>query len=210
MDTNKFDAAAVTWDDNPGRMAVTKAVAKAIGESVPLTAAMTMLDFGCGTAALSVLLADRVAHVEAVDTSSGMIAEAHRKLEKSPELAGMIRPAVLPLPIEEHLRGTWDVICSSMVMHHIEDAEGTLRHLVHCLRPGGYLALADLYSEDGSFHGEEKAAHNGFEPQALARVLAQAGLTQMDTKTALTFPKPGADGQTREYSVFLLTGRRAA
>jgi len=34
------------------------------------------------------------------------------------------------------------------------------------LSKGGYLAIADLYKEDGSFHGEKKVPHNGFDMES--------------------------------------------
>ena len=210
MAVNRFDRAAAAWDDNPERMAVTRAIARAIRQDVPLSSELSMLDFGCGTANLSVLLADSVGHIQAVDTSAGMIAEVQRKLTCAPELASIIVPAAVAEPITEHLHGSWDVICTSMVLHHIEDATGTLRHLAGCVREGGWLAVADLFSEDGSFHGQKGAAHNGFDPEALSGVLKDAGLTQTRFQTATTFPKPDSEGRMREYSVFLLTAWRGA
>jgi len=105
MAVNRFDRAAAAWDDNPERMAVTRAIARAIRQDVPLSSELSMLDFGCGTANLSVLLADSVGHIQAVDTSAGMIAEVQRKLTCAPELASIIVPAAVAEPITEHLHG---------------------------------------------------------------------------------------------------------
>jgi ubiquinone/menaquinone biosynthesis C-methylase UbiE len=208
MTKSIFDEKAATWDDNPRRMALTRAIAKGIRENIPLTADMSMLDFGCGTGALSVQLAECVGSIHAVDASSGMIDELRRKLDGLPGPAAKIAPAVLTGPIEENLQGTWDLICTAMVLHHIDDTTGILRHFTGCLRPGGYLALADLYTEDGSFHGEEVVPHNGFDPQTLAGVLEEAGLVQTRITPALSFTKLTDSGPEREFSVFLLTAKR--
>ncbi|MFP4501615.1 MAG: class I SAM-dependent methyltransferase [Candidatus Hydrogenedentota bacterium] len=206
---NRFNKAAATWDENPRRMALTEAIANGIQESIPLSDGMTMLEFGCGTASLSILLAQHVGHISAADTSSGMIAEARRKVAASPELAAVVEPILLTdgdaLP-----QGKWDVVCTAMTLHHIEDAAQMLRQLAWCLNPGGYLAVADLFPEDGSFHGQERVPHNGFDPQALAAVLKEEAFEDINTGTVLTFSKRTDDNHVREFSVFLVTGRRDA
>ena len=205
--SNRFDQAASTWDENPRRMAVTEAIARAIQEQVPLSLKTSVLDFGCGTAALSVLLAGSAGRITAADSSSGMIAEAQRKVAAVSELAAVIQPVHVPDGDAGQLRERWDVVCTAMALHHIEDAEQALRHLARCVTPGGYLAVADLYSEDGSFHGQEPVPHNGFDPEALAEVLRGEGLDAIAIQTVLTFAKPCDDGHVREFSVFLLTGQ---
>jgi ubiquinone/menaquinone biosynthesis C-methylase UbiE len=206
---NRFDLAAATWDENLRRRDLVEAIAGAIEESIPLSREMTMLDYGCGTALLSVHLAEKVRRITAVDTSSGMIAETRRKITAVPELAAIIEPMLLTDGDIQQLQGPWDLICTAMAMHHIDDAHGTLRHLARCLNPGGYLAVADLCAEDGSFHGEERVPHNGFDPQVLAASLEEAGLNEIHIRNVFRFPKPTAAGELREYEVFLLTARRA-
>lgn len=208
MTENRFDEAAATWDEHPRRMALTRAIAEAVEARIPLSKDTTMLDFGCGTAALSVLLAGRVGRILAVDTSSGMIAEVRRKLVAQAELASVIEPSLLAGGADGPPEGQWDLVCTAMALHHIDDAMGTLRHLAGCVNPGGHLAVADLYAEHGSFHGEERVPHNGFDPGALAEVLTEAGLDVAATETVLSFDKPCDDGQTREFSVFLLIARK--
>ena len=45
------------------------------------------------------------------------------------------------------------------------------QNLVRLLNAGGFLAIADLYEEDGSFHGEGFTGHNGFDPENLSEIL---------------------------------------
>lgn len=47
--TSHFDQAAATWDDNPSRIGLMKAVGEAILRQVQPTAEMDVLDYGCGT-----------------------------------------------------------------------------------------------------------------------------------------------------------------
>ena len=60
--------------------------------------------------------------------------------------------------------GSFDLIYTLMVLHHVGDVETIIRKFRGLLNPGGYLAIADLYSEDGSFHGEGFSGHMGFDP----------------------------------------------
>ena len=39
-----------------------------------------------------------------------------------------------------------------MAMHHVEDTAHFLKTLYDHLNPGGFIAVADLDKEDGSFH----------------------------------------------------------
>jgi len=189
-------------------MAVTKAIASGIQDAIPLTESMTMLDFGCGTGTLSVLLAGRVGHIHAMDTSEGMIVELKRKLADLPEVSSLIQPCLLEGPLGQAIDGTWDLVCLSMVLHHIEYAAGTIRCLAGLVGPGGYFALADLMPEDGSFHGDQAVSHNGFDPAVLAEAMREAGLGQTAWRKVTSFNKPTATGELREYSIFLLTAAR--
>ncbi|MFP4053356.1 MAG: class I SAM-dependent DNA methyltransferase [Phycisphaerae bacterium] len=208
MSTESFDAAAATWDDNPRRAEMTRRNAVAIAAAVDLRPDMRVLEFGCGTGALSMLLAPNVGPIDAADTSEGMIDQLRRKLEASPELARKIRPRLLAGRLSEGLHEQWDLIYSAMVLHHIPDAEASVRHLAGRLAPGGHLALIDLCAEDGSFHGDKEVPHHGFEPEYLAEILEDAGLQAVTVRTVATIEKAVEDGSTREFPTFLLTARR--
>ena len=108
-----------------------------------------------------------------------------------------------PLPAAE-----FDLIVSSMVLHHIPDVSQTFRRLRPCLRPGGWIALADLDSEDGTFHSDSTGIfHHGFDRGEICRWLQAAGFMDTTAHEAHRIVRPSADGQTRRYPVFLITGR---
>ena len=50
------------------------------------------------------------------------------------------------------------------------------------LNPGEYLAIADLYPEDGSFHGEGFTGHKGFDVEKLSSNLMNHGFTEIRFK----------------------------
>ena len=68
-----FNAAAATWDENPGRVRMAHDVAQAILGTVKPVPAMDVLDFGCGTGLLSLALQPHVRTITAVDSSQGML-----------------------------------------------------------------------------------------------------------------------------------------
>jgi 2-polyprenyl-3-methyl-5-hydroxy-6-metoxy-1,4-benzoquinol methylase len=91
-----------------------------------------------------------------------------------------------------------------MAMHHVEDTDRLLDRLTELLNPGGWIALADLDSEDGSFHQDaEGFIHHGFDRETLIEKLKDCGLEDIKTRTAHTIRKENGD-----YPVFLLTAYR--
>ena len=98
----------------------------------------SILDVGCGTGRLLRTLS-RVwpnAKYTGADLSDIMIGEA-RKL--APAMEFHIAPAEkLPFPDR-----SFDVVLSSLTLHHWNDAERGIREIVRVLRPGGIFCLAD-------------------------------------------------------------------
>ena len=95
-----------------------------------------------------------------------------------------------------------------MVLHHIEDIPGLLQNLLKTLKPGGFLALADLVQEDGKFHDDPTGiAHFGFDPLALITLLGQNGLIALESQTVHTFIKQRGENE-QAYPVFLVTGQK--
>ncbi|MGE5198260.1 MAG: methyltransferase domain-containing protein, partial [Rhodospirillaceae bacterium] len=102
--------------------------------------------------------------------------------------------------------GTFDLITSSMTLHHVRDLPGLFRAFRALLRAGGRVALADLDREDGTFHEPEvtDVHHLGFDRAELRQLLSEAGFGELQDATAFVHRRKG-----REYPVFLVTGRLA-
>lgn len=201
MNTERFDRLAATWDDNPLRQAMTAAVAAAIQADVPLRPEWTALEYGCGTAALSFRLSEKVCRMVAADSSPGMLEQVRQKLAAAG--AGNIAPLQLDLGCEPPPPESFDFIVCCMSVHHVEDLRRLAAAFATMLAPGGWLAIADLEAEDGSFHQDQVVPHNGFEPAVLANLLKAAGLTGAAWRTIHTMERNG-----RAYPIFLLTLQR--
>ncbi len=205
-----FDEAAATWDDNPTRVELARAVAGGILAEVPLMADMVVMDFGCGTGLITRVLAPEVASVTAADTSSQMLAV----LDAKAKAAGLNN--VQPLPLEagypSPVESPFDAIVSSMVFHHIEDIPALLAKFAQWLRPGGWVAIADLEPEDGSFHrGNAHVVHHGVDPAYLGSELVTAGFSIQSVRTVhVVRRQPEGADHPRDYPVFLLVGRKTS
>ena len=200
---DRFDEIAGTWDEEPRRLALASSVAEAIGTAVPLSPALEVLDFGCGTGLVTLALRPRVGRITGADTSSGMLEQLRRKIAAG--TLGNVE-AVWMDPAQPRLPdGPFDLVVSSMTLHHVEDPGPVFRAFLERLRPGGRVALADLDREDGSFHDDARGVfHLGFDRADVARWLEAAGFVDVAVRLATVDRKNG-----REYPIFLATGRKA-
>ena len=167
---------------------------------------MQVLEYGCGTGLCGLQLAPEVGQLTAVDTSAGMLEELRKKVQAFD--LGNVAPILISPDRWTLPDAVFDLVFSSMVLHHIEATLTLLKHLEQSLKPGGFLALADLEKEDGTFHDDPTGvAHHGFEPQALITMLERLGITALKARTVHMINKQHGDDE-RTYPVFLITGRK--
>ena len=198
-----FDSAARTWD-TPDKIARSARIADAIAEAVPLDPTWSGFEFGCGTGQLTWQLGDRLGHVTLSDVSDGMLDVAREHAASDPERFVVVNHdlAVAPLPYAV------DVAYSAMALHHIYDTAAVVRNLTSSVKPGGWVALADLDSDPGNhFHDDGFDGHHGVDRHAVVATLAGLGYTDVAQRTAARVTRE-KDGKAREFDVFLVTGRR--
>ncbi|MFW5857382.1 MAG: class I SAM-dependent DNA methyltransferase, partial [Planctomycetota bacterium] len=170
-----FDEAAAGWDEKPERVALARSVADAIAEHVPLPPTTRALEYGCGTGLVGLALAPRLGRLTAADSSEGMLGVLREKLQRG--AADNVDPVRLDLQTDPPPAGPFDLVFSSMTLHHVEALDRVLAAFAGLLAPGGRLAVVDLEAEDGSFHGDRvDVEHHGFAPDALAERIRKAGL----------------------------------
>lgn len=206
LDAAHFDSKARQWDDNPLFRERGLKIADAIRKAVPLHRHMNALDYGCGTGLLSFPLKDELGAILMADSSGGMLEVVNEKIAA----LGVSNMATLQLDLmaDPAPPERFDLIVTAMTLHHVPDTDHILRIFHDLLQPGGYLCIADLDQEDGSFHGIEVDVHHGFDQADLGRRAAQAGFADMQFQTVFSIAKEHATG-TRDYPVFLMTARRA-
>jgi ubiquinone/menaquinone biosynthesis C-methylase UbiE len=199
---NDFDARAKDWDSDPTKVERARAIARAIEANVPLTPSMSALEYGAGTGLLGFALRPRVAELTLADVSDGMLDVVREKLAAMPD--PRVHPLKLDLTSDPLPERRYDAIFSMMVLHHIPDTDDVLRKFAALLSDDGYLCIADLDREDGSFHGAGFDGHNGFDRDALATKATRAGFAPPRFVTAYEMQKGG-----RTYPIFLMiAGKR--
>lgn len=197
---NKVDYFAYkskSWDMNSKRVQNAKGIAELIVKNIKLDKSMELMDFGAGTGLLSYFVAPFVRKIVAVDNSPSMLVEFENKCDEFSCETEVIEKDLS----SETLDRKFDGIISSMTIHHLEDTAALLSKLYGMLNDGGFVAIADLDSEDGSFHSDNTGVfHHGFDREALEVLAKEAGFKEIRFDLASTIRKPHCD-----FTVFLMT-----
>lgn len=201
--TGNFDERARTWDDDPMKTARAHAVAEAIRSRIPDLRGMSGFEYGCGTGLLSFALQPDLESITLADSSPGMLEVLRDKIAAAG--IGNMTPVQLDLSADPLPEQRYHLIYSLMTFHHILDTDAILRNLHALLTRPGYLCIADLDSEDGSFHGTAFTGHKGFDRNDLARRAEQAGFLNIDFSTVFDIRKGHPE---RTYPVFLMTAEK--
>lgn len=141
MTTTDWDAAADSFDDEPDHGLLDPAVRAAWArrmESWLPAARSEVLDLGCGTGSLALLVAGQGHRVTAVDRSPRMAGRARTKLAGTGAEV-LVGDAGHP-PVGPR---RFDVVLARHVVWLLPDPEAALRHWFSLLRPGGRLVLIE-------------------------------------------------------------------
>jgi len=195
-----FDNLAKEWDLNPRRVKTTKATTNKVKSLINIKN-FDICDFGAGTGLVTFNLFEDAKTITAVDNSKGMLDELNNKINN----ANIKNIKMINLDIEKESlqKNSYDLIVSAMTMHHIKDTTKFLNSLKSSLKKGGYIAISDLLSEDGTFHsrGNEGVHHLGFEKDKLIKLFEEVGFEIVDFSVVEVIKKH------RDFEVFLIVGR---
>jgi ubiquinone/menaquinone biosynthesis C-methylase UbiE len=201
-----FDERAKDWDADPLRSERASAIAKAIRATLPLKSGMTAFEYGCGTGLLSFSLRQNFTSITLSDTSQGMLNVLSEKIEASG--VDNMHPLKLDLTIDPLPDSRFDITYSLMTLHHIPEVDLVLQKLYELLLPNGRIYIADLDTEDGSFHSDSTVdVHKGFDRSALQKQVETAGFRDVSFSTVYEIDKL-IGGVKKIFPVFLLTARR--
>jgi len=200
-----FDARARTWDADPQKGTRARRVAQAIATRVAGLPRMNVLEYGSGTGLLGFALRCRVASLTLADSSQEMTAVAREKIA----VIGADEMTAIQLDLTSGATPSerYDLVCTLLTLHHVKDVPALLRKFHTLVAPSGYVAVADLDEEDGSFHGEGFEGHHGFPRDLMACWLTEAGFRDVHLETVFEIEKQGAAG-SRRYPLFLATALR--
>jgi len=194
-----FDKRAENWDSGNIRVNGARKIAESINAVVDLKDEMEIIDFGVGTGLLGFEVAKKVKQVYGVDTSTGMLEKLQ---EKNSEALSII--SIKQDIIQEPLSQTFDGLVSSMTLHHVEDLRAFFTIIYSNIKENGFIAIADLEAEDGTFHGDNTGVHHfGFKEDELINIVEDCGFKEVHIKNINTLKK-----EHRDFGVFLLTAKR--
>jgi malonyl-CoA O-methyltransferase len=130
-------AAVYDHDANPLQSLEEPVVHAALGE----VRGRDVLDLGCGTGRHALWLATAGAHVDAVDFSEGMLAEARRK--SGAEAIRFHRHDLhRPLPFANE---SFDVTVSGLVLEHLRELDPFFAEIRRVLRPDGRAVISAMH-----------------------------------------------------------------
>lgn len=205
---DRFDAVATTWDQQARHQERAELLAGSLRDLGAVFHDARVLEYGCGTGLLSLSLAPHVKDIVAADRSSAMLDQLKNKLSTG-GAAHNVRPVYLDLENDPPLPERFDLILTSMTLHHVRDIGSVLGKCFRMTADGGRFCIADLDEEDGSFHAQqEPVPHNGFNRKALSELLRKAGFRRTESRALMTIHKQVPSGTEQEFSVFLMTAFR--
>lgn len=194
-----FKQKSKEWDKGDIQVQGAKIIANAISKEIKLTNDMEILDFGVGTGLLGFDIAHKVKKVYGVDTSVSMLEKLKAKNTSEFTIETYCQDIVTK-PIQR----TFDGLVSSMTLHHVDDLKSFFKTIYKNINDDGFIAIADLESEDGTFHSDNNGVfHFGFEKNKLCEVVLDVGFHDVYFERINTISKPH-----RDFGVFLLTAKK--
>ncbi len=142
-----------------------------------------ILEIGCGTGHNLPMLA-RFGRVDAIEIDAAARAIAAERLGKPVGDAPL--PTLPGVP-----RAAYDLIAVLDVVEHIEDDVAALSGMAECLAPGGRILIAvPAHPWMWSAHDVANHHHRRYSKRALAKAIADAGLTHIGLRwfNSLLFP----------------------
>ena len=184
-----------TWDTESGSAQTAKNIAELIVKNIRLNNTMEVMDFGAGTGLLGYFVSQYVDKIVAVDNSPAMLLELKNK-----DFPSKLEVLEKDLSVES-IDKMFDGIISSMTIHHLKDTEALFSKMYNMLKVGGFMAIADLDTEDGSFHSDNTGVfHHGFDRDVLQGLAQNVGFKEVKFTLASTISKPKGT-----FTVFLMT-----
>ncbi len=195
-----FKNKSKTYSKDSKRVRNVQTIAKGILEKVEYKEDMHLMDFGSGTGLLTIEIAPYVKKITGIDMSPSM----NETLLENKDLVDC-ELEVLELDLSKSdIDHKYDGIISSMTLHHVEDIKELFKKFHKILDNEGTIALSDLYTEDGTFHSENKGVHHlGFDEEFIIEAAKEAGFRELQIEEVSVAKKP-----TGEYPIFLLTGKK--
>jgi len=201
-----FKGRAQNWDSD-SRIKRAEVVAEKINEIVGDKKDISVMEYGCATGLISFNLCDKFRKLTLMDSEEEMLDVVKEKIETYQ--TSNIFPVLIDLTQESYTQEKFDLIFTSMTLHHILDIENIIKIFYDLLNENGILCIIDLDKEDGSFHINEKnfKGHNGFEHREIEDTLKSVGFSNIKSETFFQGQKVYEEKKI-SYSMFYAVGQK--
>jgi ubiquinone/menaquinone biosynthesis C-methylase UbiE/DNA-binding transcriptional ArsR family regulator len=158
-------------------------------------------DLGCGTGALTGVMAPFVTRVIGIDRSGEMLQAARRRLRDFTNV-DLRRSDLESLPIAN---GDLDAATLLLVLHHVSDPAAVLAEAARALKPGGRLVITDMLPHDHEEYRQQMGhVWLGFSEDHVHRLLTAAGF-----EAPRVVPMP-TEPEARGPALFVASARKAS
>jgi excisionase family DNA binding protein len=192
-----FEQVAGKWEEISSQYYDSSIINKII-DSGFLKDNMTVLDYGAGDGFIARGIAPYARKIIAIDTSGSMLDELERKA-KSQGIANILtfECDINEVPLRS---ASVDLVCASMILHHIEEPRELIAEFHRVLKPEGILFIADfLPYEDEAFKNNMHDFHMGLDPAALEKWLIDIGFYSITIESMSSRP---------DKNIFVLTANK--
>lgn len=198
------------------RTAEAFAASAALGKLSPLesllrlaapTSVDRLLDVACGPGRLLSMFRPHVRIAVGIDLTMEMLSIAQREHRKrGMGTIALVRGEAEQLPFRDH---TFDLVTTTLAIHHYGNPRGVLEEMVRVCRPGGKIAVGDIV---GSKDEAKRARQNEIErlrDPSHVEALSAAGLEALLTSTGLVIVGSEAGVQGRDLEEWCQVGGTA-
>jgi 2-polyprenyl-3-methyl-5-hydroxy-6-metoxy-1,4-benzoquinol methylase len=208
-DQTYFDRKAKDWDNDPEKIERARVLASEIMDYFSDRSIVNAFEYGCGSGLLSFFLKDNFKKITLGDRSKGMLEVLNEKIKRNK--IDNFKPVRIDLE-KEMINEKFGIIYTLMTLHHIKKLDMIIAKFNQLLEAGGYLCIADLEKEDGTFHSQIKNydGHYGFDKEALNNLLIKHGFKIDLYKVFYKIGKKIDTGERKEYPLFLVIAQKLA
>lgn len=199
-----FKDRAKSWD-NEATIKRSKIIAEKIIDIVGENKKDSVMEYGCATGLIGFNLCDKYKKITFMDSEEEMLNRVKEK-NKSYKFLN-VSTINIDLTKEEYEKEKFDIIYTSLTLHHIIDLEKIIKTFYNLLNENGILFIIDLDTDDGSFHMDTKDfnGYNGFEHQYIENILENVGFSNLKSETFFHGIRQ-VNEKSIPYSIFYTVG----